>query len=255
MLERLQKIISRAGVASRRHAEHLIVAGQVTVNGQVVTQLGAKADPGQDRIKVAGKLLRFPETKTYLLLYKPAGCVATLSDPEGRETLRSYVHGVRGRVYPVGRLDYHAEGLLFLTNDGELANEILGSRGMSQKYWIKVKGTLREEEVRRLEGESGVRMRLLRNAPNPWFEVTLKEARRDVLRRSLSRMGHPTEKMKRIQLAGLELGSLQPGEYRHLEPEEVAALRRAIRAAGRSTGPRLRSRQAADRRRKTRKAG
>lgn len=231
VLERLQKIIARAGVASRRHAEQLIRAGHVTVNGAVITEMGSKADPEHDSIKVAGKLLRFPEAQVYLLLNKPARCVSTMSDPEGRRTLRDFVHGAGERVYPVGRLDYHAEGLLLLTNDGELANTMLRARNLRQTYWIKLKGALGRDEHGRIEQRSGARFRVVRPGPNPWYEVVLRGARRDVLRPELAHMGHPVEKMKRVGLAGLELGSLEPGEYRHLAPQELSALRRALLAA------------------------
>jgi len=235
MMERLQKIIARAGIASRRHAEQLILAGQVTVNGQAVTTLGTRADAARDRIRVAGKLLRFPEKKTYLVLNKPAGCVATMSDPAGRPTLRDYLRGVRGRVFPVGRLDYSTEGLLFLTSDGELANRLFQAR-LSQTYWIKVKGPLSSAEIRAVHERTGARIRLVRNAPNPWYEVALTDARSDVLRKTLARQGHPVEKMKRVKLANLELGALPPGEYRHLDSREVTALTQAAASASRA-GP------------------
>jgi len=233
MMERLQKIIARAGIASRRHAEQLILAGQVAVNGQVVTALGTKADAERDHIQVAGKRLRFPEKKTYLVLNKPAGCMATMHDPEGRPTLRDCLHGVRGRVFPVGRLDYSAEGLLLLTSDGELANRILKAGGLSQTYWIKVKGSLSSAEIRAVEERARARIRLLRNAPNPWYEVTLTQARSDLLRKTLARKGHLVEKVKRVKLANLELGALPPGEYRYLDAKEVAALVRAAKPVSR----------------------
>lgn len=229
--ERLQKIIARAGVASRRHAEQLIVAGQVTVNGRVVTELGTKADPERESIKVAGKRLRVAGGKLYVMLYKPSRCVATLSDPERRKTLKECLRGVAGRVYPVGRLDYHAEGLLLLTNDGDLANEVLGARGLRQTYWIKVKGALSEKELEGVERKAGARIRLLKRAPNAWYEVSLTDARRDALRRALLAAGHPTEKMKRVRLANLELGWLRPGQHRALTPREVDGLRKAAAAA------------------------
>ncbi len=244
MLERLQKIIARAGIASRRHAEQLILAGEVAVNGAVVTTLGAKADPERDHIQVAGRRLRFPAAKTYLVLHKPAGCVATMSDPEGRKTLRDFLPGVRGRVFPVGRLDYHASGLLLLTNDGELANQILAARrrgGLAQTYWIKVKGRLAAGEFEQLRQRAGARIRLVKDAPNPWYEVTLIPqggTRRD-LRRSLLELGHPVEKVQRVRLANLELGALPPGRYRYLTADEVARLERAVAQASKTAGKHL----------------
>lgn len=239
MLERLQKIIARAGIASRRHAEQLIVSGQVRVNGQVVTQLGSKADPERDRIEAAGKLVRFPESKTYLVLHKPAQVVSTMADPEGRKTLRHFLGGVPGRVFPVGRLDYAASGLVVVTNDGELANRILKAAArLPHTYWIKVKGRLGEDERRRVEQQVRARVRPLKSpraargeAVNPWYEVTLSEARRDLLRRSLLQFGHPVEKMKRVRVANLELGTLPEGRYRCLEAEEVTGLERLVARA------------------------
>src|SRR5580700_359762 len=137
MLERLQKIIARAGIASRRHAEELIASGLVTVNGQMVTQLGSKADESRDHIKVSGKLLRPTSERVYLLLNKPPEVVSTLSDPEGRPSLRDFLHGISERVFPVGRLEYHSTGLVFLTNDGDLANRILQSHDLRQTYHLK----------------------------------------------------------------------------------------------------------------------
>jgi 23S rRNA pseudouridine2605 synthase len=228
MQERLQKLIARAGIASRRRAEQLMEAGEVTVNGRVVTELGTKADPERDNIKVSGRLLRFPEEKVYIVLFKPAGCVATMSDPEGRPTLRDHLHGVPGRVFPVGRLDFHTEGLLLLTTDGDLANGILRGGGhLTQTYWLKVKSPLAPNEIAELTAK-GLRPRLFKTGPNPWYEVKLTEARRDALRNALFRMGHPVEKFKRVGLANLELGKLAPGEYRALHAGEVAALKRAV---------------------------
>ncbi len=239
MLERLQKIIARAGIASRRHAEQLISSGQVRVNGRVVTELGSKADPERDRIEAAGRLVRFPESKTYLVLHKPPQVVSTMADPLGRRTLRHLLSGVSPRVFPVGRLDYAASGLLLLTNDGELANEILKAAArLPQVYWVKVKGRLMEEERRRVEREAHARTRALKSpraagshAANPWYEVTLTGARRDALRRCLVQLGHPVEKMKRVKLANLELGALPEGKYRSLDEAEVAALERWVQRA------------------------
>ncbi|HYM12646.1 MAG TPA: pseudouridine synthase, partial [Bryobacterales bacterium] len=148
--ERLQKIISGAGVASRRKAEQLILAGRVTVNGKVVTELGSKADPEKDHVKVDGKLLHPPREHVYLMLNKPKGSVTTTTDPEGRATVMQYLKGVKQRVYPVGRLDYHSEGLLLLTNDGEFANLILTGGGRVPKtYLVKINGNPDEEALRK----------------------------------------------------------------------------------------------------------
>jgi 23S rRNA pseudouridine2605 synthase len=240
MQERLQKIIAHAGAASRRRAEQLIVSGQVTLNGQVVTELGTKADPAHDHIKVAGKLLQPAKADVYVALHKPPGVVATMSDPEGRPSLGGFLQGVPTRVFPVGRLEYHAAGLLLLTNDGELANRILRAHGMPQVYLLKLKGRLAESELRPIADRTGVRLRQSSQGPNAWYEATLSEARRDRLRRALIELGHPVEKMKRIRIADLELGPLAPGRYRYLTSQEVAKLIRASEKAARGV-PRSRA--------------
>jgi 23S rRNA pseudouridine2605 synthase len=236
MLERLQKIISRAGIASRRHAEQLILSGQVSVNGVIVTELGAKADPDHDRIEAAGKVARASEPRVYVLLHKPPQIVSTLADPEGRRTLRNLLVGVSERVFPVGRLDYNASGAVFLTSDGELASRMLkASPNLQQTYWIKVKGRLSETQIKSLA--SSVRGNIVplrapyaagKNPPNPWYEVQFSGVRRDLLRRTLLNIGHRVEKMKRMKLATLDVDTVPEGHYRRLEPQEVAKLSRAI---------------------------
>ena len=234
MLERLQKIIARAGIASRRHAEELIRSGQVRVNGAVVTELGAKADPERDRVEAAGRVAERPAEPSYFLLNKPVHVVSTMSDPEGRATLRHVLRGLAGGIFPVGRLDYAASGLMLLTSDGELADRIFKSSArMPQVYWLKVAGRLRDDEMQQIRRRAHARMRRLR-APgaaaaepsNPWYEVELSDARRDLLRRALFSLGHPVEKMKRVKFGPLELGDLAEAHYRRLEPREVAQLRR-----------------------------
>ena len=239
MLERLQKIIARAGIASRRHAEQLILSGQVRVNGRVITELGSKADPERDRIEVAGKPVRLAFPRIYLILHKPSQVVSTMFDPEGRRALQNFLRGVPGRVFPVGRLEYAASGLLLLTNDGDLANRLLkASAKLPQTYWMKVKGRLGAEELARIHQEVGARIRPLRppraagsSPANSWYEVTLSEPRRDLLRRKLLDFGHPVEKIRRVRLNGLVLEDLPEGRYRQLEAKEVAALARALAQA------------------------
>jgi 23S rRNA pseudouridine2605 synthase len=232
VLERLQKIIARAGVASRRHAEQLILSGQVTVNGHTVTELGTKADGQRDHIKVMGKLVRDePLKKIYVLLNKPAGVVATMSDPEGRESLRDFLYGVPGRVYPVGRLEYHASGLVLLTNDGDLASRVLRAHGLPQTYAIKVKGQLSPGELTAIEAAAGIRLRPLGKAPNAWYQATMTSARRDRLRKVIEKQRHPIEKMRRTGLGNLELEKIAPGQHRLLNQEEVAGLERAVKKA------------------------
>jgi 23S rRNA pseudouridine2605 synthase len=236
MLERLQKIIARAGIASRRHAEELIRSGQVRVNGVVVTELGAKADAEHDRVEAAGKVARISEERVYLLLHKPPEIVSTLADPEGRRTLRNLLVGVSERVFPVGRLDYAASGAVLLTNDGELASRMLkASPHLLQTYWIKVKGRLSDAQLKSLASSFRGQILPLRapysagkNPPNPWYEVQISGVRRDLLRRSLLTIGHRVEKMKRMKLASLDVDTVPEGHYRRLEPAEVSKLSRAV---------------------------
>jgi len=254
MEERLQKIIAAAGIASRRKAEELITSGMVTVNGQVVTQLGSKADPERDHIKVGNKLLKGPERHVYVLLNKPKGFVSTVSDPEKRPTVMDLVHGVGARVYPVGRLDYASEGLLLLTNDGELSAKLMhASSHVPKMYLVKVSGKPTAEEVERLRkgvriggktdprgGKSVVtapaRIKLMREAENPWYEVTLIEGRNRQIRRMFEAVGHHVEKIKRVKYGPLEL-DVEPGHWRALKPIEVEKLKKAAAAPPRAAGP------------------
>lgn len=235
MEERLQKIIARAGIASRRHAEEMIASGLVTVNGKTVTELGTKADPARDHIKVSGKLIHLDSHPLYLLLNKPPEVVSTMSDPEGRPSLRDLLHGVQERVFPVGRLEYHAAGAILLTNDGALANTVLQSHHIPQTWQLKLQRLLTFEEIEQLSRITGSRITRLKGAEAAWYEVALTESRRDQLRNRLFQTGHPVEKMKRVAIAGIELGRLRPGERRELGAGEVASLRRA--AAGESFAP------------------
>jgi 23S rRNA pseudouridine2605 synthase len=239
--ERLQKIIAAAGVASRRKAEQLITGGLVSVNGQVVTELGSKADPERDHIRVDGKLLHGPERHVYLLMNKPKGYVTTLSDPEHRPTVMDLLRGVGARVYPVGRLDYASEGLLLLTNDGEFAHRLMKAASHVPKtYLVKVAGTPSVEGLSRLrsglfiasEGRrvktAPAKVRLIREANNPWYEVTLTEGRNRQIRRMFEEIGHHVEKIKRVRYGPLEL-DVHPGEFRRLTPQEVARLKSIAR--------------------------
>ncbi len=235
--ERLQKILSRAGIASRRKAEQIIQEGRVTVNGTAVTELGSKADLERDHIKVDGKLLHSPKHLVYLALNKPNNVMTTVSDPEGRPTVMELVRGVKERVYPVGRLDYHSEGLLLLTNDGELANAITSaSTHIPKTYLVKVNGplTLDQEQVFRDGVPLGGRrtapagLKLVRRAVNPWYEVRLIEGRKNQIREMFKHFGRLVEKLKRVKIGFLELGPLKPGEFRHLTAEEVERFRRTV---------------------------
>jgi 23S rRNA pseudouridine2605 synthase len=241
--ERLQKILAGAGIASRRKSEELIVEGRVTVNGAVVTELGTKADPEADHIKVDGRLIRPTGRLVYIALNKPDNVVSTASDPQGRETVLDFLPGVRERVYPVGRLDYHSTGLILLTNDGEFANAVTAARSHVPKtYLVKSKGQLtpdEEQEFRTGIPLSGQRtapagLRLIRRGDNPWYEVRLFEGRNQQIRTMFKHFGHLVEKLRRVRIGTLELGSLKPGEFRHLTPDEVRKLMRMARSdAGR----------------------
>ncbi|MGA7221684.1 MAG: S4 domain-containing protein [Candidatus Acidiferrales bacterium] len=228
MLERLQKIIARAGIASRRHAEELIKSGLVTVNGQTITELGSKADESTDHIKVQGKLLRPQTERVYLLLNKPPEVVSTMIDPEGRRTLTDLLHGVSQRIFPVGRLEYHSMGLVFLTNDGELANEMLKAHQLQQTYHLKLKDLLTFQEIEALSRTTGAQISRLKGKDAPWYEVTLSEARRDALRNRLFQTGHPVEKIKRVKIGNLAMESLSTGHHRSLSDAEVATLRKLV---------------------------
>jgi 23S rRNA pseudouridine2605 synthase len=239
--ERLQKILSQAGIASRRQAEKIMTEGRVTVNGTAVTELGSKADLETDHIKVDGKLIRAPKNQTYIVLNKPNNTVTTVTDPEGRATVMDLLRGVKERVYPVGRLDYHSEGLLLLTNDGDLANRIMSAHTHLQKtYLVKVTGELDEDSAQRFrEGVPlmGRRtlpagLRLLAHAQNPWYEVKLVEGRNNQIRLMFKHFGKLVEKLKRVRIGPLELGPLKPGEFRHLSDEEIKKLKRAVERSG-----------------------
>jgi 23S rRNA pseudouridine2605 synthase len=234
--ERLQKILSRAGVTSRRKAEQMILEGRITVNGRTVTELGTKADLGRDHIKADGKLLRQPRSLIYLVLNKPRGFVTTVHDPEGRPTVIDLVK-VKQRVFPVGRLDYNSEGLLLLTNDGEFANRITSAaRHVPKTYVVKVNGQLTEEQEEAfrkgipLHGRrtAPAGLRLIRRAASPWYEVRLIEGRQNQVRMMFKHFGRLVEKLRRVKIGFLEMGPLKPGDYRSLSPSELARFRRIL---------------------------
>jgi len=241
-LERLQKLIAAAGIASRRKAEGLITSGRVQVNGTVVTELGSKADPQVDHVRVNGKLLQGEQRHTYLLLNKPKGYVTTVSDPEKRPTVMDLIHGVKGRVYPVGRLDYASEGLVLMTNDGDLAHRLMKAASHVPKtYLVKVAGTPKEEAIAKLRGgvsiatDDGKRVRtgpatvrVVKEAANPWYEITLIEGRNRQIRRMFEAVGHHVEKIKRVKYGPLTL-DVPPGEFRPLTLREIERLKSATR--------------------------
>ena len=235
--ERLQKILSRAGAASRRKAEQMILEGRVAVNGAVVTEMGSKADLARDHIRVDGKLLHAPKRLVYVALHKPNNCVTTVTDPRGRGTVMDLLHGVKERVYPVGRLDYHSEGLLLLTNDGELANGITSAAShLPKTYLVKINGALTSEQEQAfrdgvpIEGRrtAPAGLKLAHRAENPWYEVRLFEGRKNQIRMMFKHFGRLVEKLKRIKIGPLDLGALKPGEFRYLTQSEVDQLRKAM---------------------------
>jgi 23S rRNA pseudouridine2605 synthase len=238
MQERLQKLIAAAGIASRRHAEDLISAGEVTVNGKIIKELGTKADPETDHIKVRGKLINPSlerREKIYVLLNKPKGYLSSVSDPEGRPTVRELLPESLGRLYPVGRLDFNTEGLLLLTNDGEFTNFITSARNKVEKvYEGKVKGIPDEKAISRLRRgvtlEDGTHTapakikRVGETENNSWFEIMLHEGKNQQIRRMFDLIGHSVIKLRRSRIGSLRDDDLKPKHWRRLLPEEVKLL-------------------------------
>ena len=238
-LERLQKIIAHAGFASRREAETMIREGRVTVNGQVVTELGTKADPGKDHVKVDGKLITHAEPHRYILLNKPKEVMTTVEDPQGRKTVIQLVRGVRERIYPVGRLDYHSEGLVLLTNDGDLAFKVSHPKhGSVKTYHVKVRGVPDERIIDKLQ--RGITIDGKRTLPceisqmkrtakgedegNSWYEVKLREGRTQQIRKMFQAVGHPVAKLRRVAIGPIADPALTPGDWRELTKREVKML-------------------------------
>jgi 23S rRNA pseudouridine2605 synthase len=239
MQERLQKIIAHAGVSSRREAEAMIREGRVTLNGRVVSELGTRADPDRDHIKVDGKLITKAEPHRYILLYKPKEVMTTVEDPQGRRTVIDLVRGIRERIYPVGRLDFHSEGLVLLTNDGELAFKVSHpTHGSVKTYSVKVRGVPEERLVDKLR--RGITIDGKRTLPcdiermhttgkrddegNSWFEVKLREGRTQQIRKMFQAVGHPVSKLRRVAIGPISDPKLTPGVWRELTKQEVKML-------------------------------
>ena len=250
MLERLQKILAHAGVASRRKAETLIEDGHVTVNGKVIRELGSKANLDEDVIQVDGRTIREEQDKVYYVLYKPVGVVTTLSDPENRPTIKKYTEHIPERVYPVGRLDYDVEGALIVTNDGELAHLLMHPRfGVRRTYLAKVHGVPSEEQIERLRKgmrlEDG-RAKALeaelhsRTPKNTWVRVVVAEGRPHLVKRLMEAAGAPVQKLFRADYGGIGVAGMSPGEVRELTKAEVQYLRGT---AGKKIEPDERSRR------------
>ncbi len=236
MEERLQKLIAAAGLASRRHAEEMIAAGEVTINGEVVKTLGTKADPARDHIKVRGRLINpllESREKIYVLLNKPRGYLTSLADPENRPLVKELVPSTLGRLHPIGRLDFNTEGLLILTNDGELTNFITSARNKVPKvYEVKVKGIPPENAIERLRHgitlDDDVRTapaeikRVDETESNAWFEVILHEGRNQQIRRMFDAIGHSVVKLRRVRIGHLADEHIAPKQWRFLTEAEVA---------------------------------
>jgi 23S rRNA pseudouridine2605 synthase len=233
--QRLQKIIAAAGLASRRKAELLIQQGRVTVNGQAVTQLGAKADPERDHIKVDGKTIRESGRKLYILLNKPRQVISTVSDPQGRSKVIDLVD-VKQKIYPVGRLDYNTEGLILLTNDGEFSKIVAGAgTHLPKVYQVKVRSTPARSSLEKLR--QGFRLKggeqlapckivLLKEGANCWYQITLTQGKNRQIRKMFEAVGHPVLKLRRIRIGFLTDRGLAVGRYRFLTPAEVERILR-----------------------------
>src|SRR5215475_14266320 len=233
MQERLQKIIAAAGIVSRRKAEELILAGEVKLNGKIVTELGVKADPDKDHIKVRGKLINprlKKQEKLYLLLNKPLGVLTSRSDPNARPLVIDLLGPYRDKVHPVGRLDFNTEGLLLLTNDGDFTNLISGSKLAAKVYEVKVKGKPSEHQITMLErgvtvdgkrtAQAVIRLKEM-SETNAWYRVTLYEGRNQQIRKMFDHIGHSVIKLRRVEIGFLKNERLKPGEFRLLSEAEV----------------------------------
>jgi len=238
-LERLQKYLAHCGIASRRKAEEMIKQGQVRVNQKIVTEMGIQIDPEKDLVEVNGNKIKPEKRKVYLLLYKPQKVVTTLDDPQQREKVTDLLEGIQERVYPVGRLDYNSEGLLLLTNDGELAYRLTHPRyQIAKTYLTKVAGIVQEDKLYELrkgvELEDGLTQpakvkRLQSGQLQTQLEITIKEGRNRQVRRMCEKIGHPVLFLKRVKFGPLDLGNLKPGRYRELNAKEIAALKAACK--------------------------
>src|SRR5215831_9588077 len=254
--QRLQKVLSQAGVASRRLAEELIVQGRVQVNGRTVTELGTKADPDSDEIKVDGRRIHTQKRKRYILLNKPRGYITSRNDPEQRPTVMDLIRSVREYIYPVGRLDYDSEGLLLLTNDGDLAARLTHPRHEVDKvYEARVRGVPDEHVLERLA--KGVTIEGQRTAPakvrvldppkkfpseneQTRVELAIHEGRHRQVRQMFDAVGHPVVRLRRVRIGPIEDPQMPPGHWRELTPPEVARLQRAAGLRATETGPRQR---------------
>jgi 23S rRNA pseudouridine2605 synthase len=253
--ERLQKILSAAGIASRRAAEEYIRQGRVSVNGTTVTELGTKADPAHDDIRVDGRRVKTPQKKRYILLYKPRGYITSRADPQRRPTVIDLLTkgGVRDYVYPVGRLDYDSEGLLILTSDGDLAARLTHPRhGVPREYQVRVRGVPDHHTLDRLS--NGITIDGRRTAPaevalervlegdaQAVLSFVIREGRNRQVRDMCDAVGHPVVKLRRVRIGPIRDDHIRPGEFRDLSDREVAMLKKAAGAGGKSAQKPLRT--------------
>jgi pseudouridine synthase len=250
---RLQKILSTAGVASRRSAEKLILEGRVSVNGRAVTELGSRADPDRDDVRVDGRRIRTTAPRRYILLNKPAGYITSRSDPQHRPTVLDLLHeaGIHDYVYPVGRLDYESEGLLLLTSDGDLAARLTHPRhAVPREYDVQVRGVPDRHDLERIE--RGIVIDGRRTAPahatirkivekasghQALLSLVIHEGRNRQVRKMCDAIGHPVVRLRRVRIGPISDARLKPGRFRELTPGELAALRKAA-ASGPADSPR-----------------
>ncbi len=235
-MERLQKYLAHAGIASRRSCEELIAQGRVKVNGKTVTEMGVKIDPEKDRIEVNGKLIEKPEEKVYIVLNKPKGYVTTVRDPQGRPKVTDLLTGIEQRVYPVGRLDFDTEGLLILTNDGDVTYGLTHPKHeLGKTYVATVKGVPDKDKLKRfskglrladgLTAPAKVRL-LKKKGSNGVLEITIYEGRNRQIRRMCETIGHPVLELKRVAVDFLRLDGMEEGKFRHLSKEEIRKLKK-----------------------------
>lgn len=232
---RLNKFLANCGVASRRKCDELIFNGKVKVNGEVVTHPGFNVDPENDKVEVEGEVVKLPE-KIYIALNKPKGVLCSLKDDFGRTLITELIDGIEQRIYPVGRLDYNSEGLIILTNDGELANRLIHPRyKVSKKYHVLIKGKISQEELKKIE--EGIELDGKKTLPaqckilsqsekTTLIEITIKEGRKRQIRRMFQALGYEVKRLRRVQFGPIKLGMLKPGEWRYLNENEIKRLKK-----------------------------
>lgn len=242
MYERLQKVMAHAGVASRRESEQLILDGKVKVNGQKVTELGVKVDPTRDQIKVNNQVIKGKEKRVYYIVNKPRGYLTTVTDDRGRKTILDLVKGIDERIYPVGRLDYNSEGLLILTNDGRLANQLMHPRYRIRKwYLVEVSSEFQDQDLHTMR--AGIKLddgmtqeayvEILQSSPEKsLIKIGIAEGRNRQVRRMCEALGYYVKRLIRTQIGPLKLGKLSTGSYRSLTPAEISKLKQAVKRDG-----------------------